>query len=236
MLYSFVMARKTVFAIGEYYHVYNRGVDKRVIFEDTADFDRFLQSLVEFNTPEPIGSLYENSFRKKLLLGGSTSKLPQEEKGKESESSERLVEIVAYCLNPNHFHLLLTPVLDQGVEKFMQRLGTGYTMYFNNKYDRSGALFQGKFKAIHIDSNAYLLHVSAYINLNNRVHQLGGSTSKSSWGEYVSPGGSQGSLCQKEHILDQFRDTQDYRAFAENSLEGILERRSPQLDPMLLLE
>jgi REP element-mobilizing transposase RayT len=222
--------RKTAFTEGEYYHIYNRGTERREIFSDQNDFARFVESLVEFNVREPIGSLLEHTFRKKRrLLGGRTSK----------EADQPLVNIVAYCLNPNHYHLILEPVAEKGIEKYMQRIGTGYTMYFNNKYQRTGALFQGKFKAIHIDSNAYLLHMSAYVNLNNRVHRLGGSTSKSSWAEYTrmndrGRGGVQG-ICTREAILGQFRKNEEYVIFAEDSLRGILERRSP-LDESMLLE
>lgn len=218
--------RKTIFATEEFYHVYNRGTDKRKIFSEEKDYTRFLESMVEFNVLEPIGSLFENSFRKKHQLGGSTSK--------DQATDKRLVNIVAYCLNPNHYHLLLQQVADRGVEKFMQRMGTGYTMYFNNKYERNGALFQGRFKAVHVDSNEYLLHVSAYVNLNDRVHQLGGLTSKSSWAEYVGKQDNNGG-CKKEAILGQFRKPKEYIAFAENSLRGTLERRG-LLDQSLLLE
>lgn len=216
--------RKVIFAEGEFYHVYNRGTDKRDIFSDENDYARFFESMLEFNVLEPIGSLFENSFRKKNKLGGSTSK----------DADEKLVNIVAYCLNSNHYHFLLQQVADKGMEKFMQRLGTGYTMYFNNKYERSGALFQGKFKAVYVDSNEYLLHVSAYVNLNNRVHRLGGSTSKSSWIEYVDQQSNNG-MCKKEEILGQFKKPEDYVSFAENSLRGILERRG-LLDESMLLE
>jgi len=205
--------RKEVFANGEFFHIYNRGVDKRIIFTDGYDMKRFFKSLIEFNTIDPIGSLYENSFRE---LGGSTAKL---ENG--------LVNIIAYCLNPNHFHLIFEQLTDGGISELMKRLG-GYTWYYNNKHKRSGSLFQGKFKAVHIDSNEYLLHVSAYVNLNNRVHQLGGSTAKSiesmsSWGEYIDKK-SKG-ICEKDVILGQFRSVGEYKDFALSSLEAIVEKK-----------
>ena len=101
--------RKTPFVNGEFYHIYNRGVDKREIFMDDFDIQRFFQSMTEFNVLEPIGSIYENSFVDKQL-GGGASKL------------ERLVNFVAYCLNPNHYHFLLEQVADKGIEKFMHRM------------------------------------------------------------------------------------------------------------------
>ena len=214
--------RKTPFVIGEYYHIYNRGVDKRIIFSTKLDIDRFFKSMIEFNIVDPIGSLYENSFRQ---LGGSTAKLAtvSNKKGK------KLVNIVAYCLNPNHFHFILEQLTDRGISEFMKRLSGGYTWYFNNKYDRTGSLFQGRFKAVHVNSNEYLLHVSAYVNLNDKVHQLGGSTaklvkSKSSWGEYTGDNTGE-SFCKKEIILEQFKNKKEYKKFATSSLESIVERK-----------
>ena len=115
----------------------------------------------------------------------------------------------------------------------MHRLGTGYTRYFNDKNKRTGSLFQGRFKSVHIDSNEYLLHSSAYVNLNDRVHQLGSSTSKlvksrSSWGEYT--GESKSNFCCKDIILEQFRNAKEYQRFAESSLESILERKADLKD------
>ncbi|MFA5842044.1 MAG: transposase [Candidatus Paceibacterota bacterium] len=211
--------RKTAFANGEFYHIYNRGVDKRIIFSNKTDVERFLQSMILFNSIEPVGSLYELSF-KKPPLGGSTAK------------SKRLVNIIAYCLNPNHFHFVLEQVSNGGISEFMKRLSGGYTWYFNNKNKRSGALFQGRFKSIHIDSNEYLLHVSAYVNLNDQVHQLGGSASKlvrsqSSWGEYIDKAGKNtAGICVKDIIFEQFRNRTEYKDFAISSLRDIVERRT----------
>jgi len=199
---------------GELYHVYNRGVDKRLIFQGEKDIQRFFLSMLEFNTIKSIGSIYEHSFSK------STN----------PKRSKKLVNFIAYCLNPNHFHFLLEQVAEKGIEKFMQRLGTGYTNYFNNKYRRTGSLFQGTFKAVHIEKNEYLLHLSAYINLNNHVHKLGSEASKfvkTSWPEYeVSTERKANNFCSKKIILGQFRSKGEYIKFARSSLESILERRT----------
>jgi len=213
--------RKIPFANEEIYHVYNRGTDKRTIFEDPYDYLRFLQSLEEFNTLEPIGSIYEHSFVKTYELGHRMSK-----------SEDGLVEIIAYCLNPNHFHLLLRQVSENGISKFMQRVGNGYTKYFNHKNERSGSLFQGKFKAIHVNTNEYLLHLSVYVNLNNEVHKLGHRMSKSSWEEYVGrvKKGEVG-ICEKKVVLGQFKNIQEYKVFAQNTLRGIKEQKLLQNEP-----
>jgi len=192
--------RKIKFVEREYYHIYNRGVDKRDVFSDKKDLQRFLQSIEEFNTKNPIGSLYENSFVKEKELGGRTSKL---------------VKFIALCLNRNHYHFIITPIIENGIEKFMQRLGTGYTMYFNEKHKRNGALFQGKFKGKHIDSNEYLLRVSAYINLNN--YSRNGENKKelsfSSWEEYTQANHIK-DICDKKIILEQFKSKEEYKKFS----------------------
>ncbi|MDO8183850.1 MAG: transposase [bacterium] len=211
--------RKVDFANGEIFHVYNRGVDKRPIVFDKKDSDRFIKSLIEFNSEKPIGSIFENSFE-----------------GNKKDGGQKLVKIICYCLNPNHYHILLEQVTDKGIEKFMHRLGTGYSKYFNHRYKRSGALLQGRFKAVHVTDNRYLLHLSAYINLNDLVHQLGRPTSKlvrSSWGEYLKQ--SKNSLVNPEIILDQFDNIEDYKKFTEEALEIIKENKEENRELEALL-
>jgi len=206
--------RKFPFLVGECYHIYNRGTDKRVIFKNNLDLQRFFQGMEEFNSLEPIGSIFENRFKNK---------------DKEHNPSTKLINVICYCLNPNHYHFILSPLVENGIEKFMHRLGTGYTMFFNEKYGRTGALFQGRFKAIHIDSDEYLMYLNVYVNLNNRAHQLDESTSnsklniKSSWGEYI--GENNENFCDKSLVLDRFKSGAEYKEFAEETLGGIIERK-----------
>lgn len=194
--------RKTEFANGEYYHIYNRGVEKREIFLDDFDYMRFLKSLEEFNRADPIGSIFEQSFRdKNTALGHPVSKL---------------VDIVAYCINPNHYHLILRQLEDKGIEKFMHKVGMGYSKYFNHKQKRSGVLFQGSFQSIHIDSNEYLLYLSAYVNKNNFIHGYNaGNWKYSSLLEYL--GKRNEILCNKEVVLGQFDNIKRYEEFLENN-------------------
>lgn len=201
--------RKHSFTNGEFYHIFNRGVEKRNIFLDKTDFERFLKSIEEFNTIKPIGSLYENSFLKNKL-GSPTTK-------------SRLVNVVCYCLNPNHYHFILEQRSEGGISAFLQRLSGGYTRYFNIRRKRSGVLFQGKFKSVHIRSNEYLLHASVYVNLNNRAHTLERGKSISSWNEYVA--NINNGLCTKDIILKQFKNVSEYKDFAESSLRDILTRK-----------
>jgi len=207
--------RKVQFVTEEYYHIFNRGTDKRNIFGDKYDYGRFLQSMEEFNTTEPIGSIFENSFRKRTQLGNPVSKLKVKE-------GKPLVCFVAYCLNPNHYHFILRQTAHRGIEKFMHKLGLGYTKHFNRKNRRSGVLFQGPFKGVHIDSNEYLLYVSAYVSLNNRVHKLGNGVSKSSWDEYIN---RRDGICDKSIILGQFKNPSEYEEFSRDALKIMLERK-----------
>ena len=208
------MANREKIAIGEYYHIYNRGVDKRLIIKDSEDTERFIQSLEFFNSKEPVRSLRE-------VISSKNSK--------DIKSNNALVEIICYGLNPNHYHLLLKEINDGGISEFMKRIGGGYTWYFNNKHKRSGSLFQGTFKSVHIKSNEQLLHISVYISLNDKVHKISKISSKtagkikSSWNEYL--GKNNESICSKKIILEQFKSVKDYKDFAESSLKEILKAK-----------
>lgn len=203
--------RKEIFVNNDFYHIYNQGVDKQNIFIDDYDLKRFIQGLTEFNNTNVIGSIYENSFKRKdsSQLGNPVSKL---------------VNLACYCLNPNHFHLVLEQVSDNGIREFLKRLG-GYARYFNLKYKRRGPLFQGRFKAKPVNSDEYLLHLSAYVNLNDKVHQLGNPVSKlverSSWKEYTDD--RVRGICEKSIILDKFKNKEEYKNYAEGALPDIIE-------------
>jgi putative transposase len=150
MVGFFPMTRPITFAPGELYHVYNRGTEKRLIYLEHKDFARFQALMHACNQPGRI----EVDFR------GPTSNIFK------LRPEKQLVDIAAYCLMPNHFHLLIQERDSGGISKYMQKLITGYTMYFNKKSERTGVLFQGKFKAQHVDSDLYLKYLVAYIHLN----------------------------------------------------------------------
>jgi len=137
--------RKQSFAPGEYYHLYNRGTEKRIIFKDVKDYRHFLFLMYICNT---------------------TKSIELRKIGENFDRGETLVDIGAYCLMPNHFHILITPLSEDGMSRFMQKLSTAYVMYFNRKYKRTGSLFQGKFKAEHVDNDVYLKYIFSYIHLN----------------------------------------------------------------------
>jgi len=131
-----------------------RGVEKRVIFLDRQDYQRFLYLLNVCNDTKPIFN--------------STQSIKRGNRGLTSigDGRDKIVSVVCFCLMPNHFHLLLKQRKPKGIPLFLQKIGTGYAMYFNQKNKRSGSLFQGTYKSVHIDDNQYLTHLSRYIHLN----------------------------------------------------------------------
>ncbi len=159
------MLREMKFAIDNYYHVYNRGTDKRTIFLENSNYLRFIILLHICNNNELTD--IKNFFRK--ISQGRSLTLPTviELLNKQSENNRQtLVDIGAYCLMPNHFHLLLKEKMDGGISLFMKKMGTAYAMYFNKKYERNGNLFQGRFKAELAQTDEYLKYLFAYIHLN----------------------------------------------------------------------
>lgn len=143
-----------MFSIDEYYHLYNRGTDKRVIFKTHHDHQRFMALLYVCNSSIPVN--VTDHFRE----GGNFVELFDIERG------DTLVDIGAYCLMPNHFHILVREKTVGGITKFMSKLSIAYSMYFNNKNERTGGLFEGPFKSKHVDTDEYLKYLFAYIHLN----------------------------------------------------------------------
>lgn len=142
--------RKVNLASEEYYHIYNRGNSKQIIFRDSEDYFRFISLMYACNSI--------NNFR--------IFTLAKEESPYDFERGKLIVSIGSYCLMPNHFHILITQAEEGGISKFMQKLTTAYVMYYNKKYKRTGGLFEGKFKSEHTKNDRYLKYLFSYINLN----------------------------------------------------------------------
>lgn len=135
----------------ELYHVLNRGVEKRTIFEDNKDHTRFVHDLWEFNDTKPAPEF----LRYRDLVNPDVGRV-----------RERIVDIHGWCLMKNHYHLLLSERVEGGLTLFLRKLNVGYANYFNERYQRDGSLFQGRTKKILINSDAYFLHILHYIHLN----------------------------------------------------------------------
>ena len=149
-----VMVTRLPCTTGEWYHCYNRGVDKRIVFRHTRDYERFLALLYTSNgnKSDTISSRFNLDLR--FILAEKDNR------------GNALVDIAVYCLMPNHIHLVLKQLVDGGIAKFMQKVFTAYTMYFNSRSGRTGALFAGTYKAKHIDDDRYLKCVVPYVLLN----------------------------------------------------------------------
>ena len=149
--------RIKVYVKNSIYHVYNRGVEKRKIFQDEQDHEVFLHLLKYYLSP-----LDQNPESYPLKgFSGITIVRPRPLENLVDE-----VKLLAYCLMPNHFHLLIKQISETGMTRLLQKLLTIYSMYFNKKYDRVGHLFQGPYRAVLVEKDEYLLHLSRYIHLN----------------------------------------------------------------------
>ena len=153
------MSRKVQFAEGEYYHLYNRGSDRRTVFEDDSDRKRFMLLLYLCNGKIPFRFDRLPTWKDETSLELVKSALSE-------NRDSPIVAIGAYCLMPNHFHLLVRETTESGISAFMHRLSTAYTMYFNVSRKRDGVLFQGRFKASHAKTDTYLHYLFSYIHLN----------------------------------------------------------------------
>jgi putative transposase len=143
------MERKFEFSTGEFYHLYNRGNNKATIFISDADKNRFIKLLFACNSDRPL--IF------KTIQSLTLDKI---------ERGDTLIDIGAYCLMPNHFHLLIHEKKEGGASLFMQKLTTAYSMYLNKRYNRTGKPFEGTFRATHADTDEYLKYLFSYIHLN----------------------------------------------------------------------
>lgn len=197
-----------------YYHVFNRGVAHQPTFLLARDYKRFLFYLSYYRhkeAPVRLSKLLQipKDVRNKILKGLEIS-------------NDVIVEIVAYCCMPNHFHLLLKQRADGGVSLFMRKVTDGYTRYFNTKRQRVGPVFQGAFKAIHISNNEQLLHVSRYIHLNPVVSAVVRENDF-----YTYPWSSLSSYIDKKiptfvnslPILENFRNPDKYLEFVNDQID-----------------
>lgn len=202
--------RKIVFRNGEIYHVFNRTIERKHIFVNKRDSLR-AKDIIRFYQHKDIPLKFS-----KLL------QLPLEIRNKilrELYKSQRIVDIIAFCFMPNHFHFLLKQNLDKGISTFISNFTNSYTRFFNTKYDRTGPLMQGVFKAVHIENDEQLVHVSRYIHLNPVVHSLIeidelSSYPLSSYPEYQST--STNGVVNTEIIMGMFKSRVDYDNFVRD--------------------
>jgi len=203
-------------SVNEYYHIYNRGVGKKIIFKDDRDRIRFLFLILYFQGENnfPQISRIVSSYFKHRVFDSINSDIKNE------LISNRFVELSGFALMPNHFHLIVKETKEKGIGKYMQRVLNSYTKYFNTRYGVSGHLFEGPYKAVHIEDNEQLLHLSAYVHLNprglNEWRRNEDSFPWSSYQDYVKENRFD-EILKTEIILEQFKNGREYKKFVQTS-------------------
>jgi len=207
--------RKIQFVTGEWYHIYNRSIEGREIFLAEEDYLKFLRGIKDFNNK----SFYEERARIVKTYGFK-------ELSSFLKQVEKVVDISFYSLIPNHYHFILRQLTAEGIPKFMHKIGTSYTNYFNKKYGRSGSLFQGPYETIHIDNNNYFLWLSGYVNGNIEIHKIAEAESYP-WSSLRSILGSKGNeiLSGTEIVLSQFENLEGYKDFVKKVIEESRKRK-----------
>lgn len=201
-------ARKTILAIGEIYHIFNRSVESRPIFKIRKDHLRAIETIDFYrysDWPIKLSKFRVLNIEEKQLL----------EKRIKSES-KKMVRLLSYCLMPNHIHFLLQQTKDKGISRFMSNFTNSYTRYFNVRHQRKGHLFQSMFKAVRLETNEQLLHVSRYIHLNPVVSYIINEKeiNKYEWSSYPEfLGLSPFEICDPDLILSQFSSPQEFQKF-----------------------
>ena|SRR3989344_1447297 len=189
----------------EFYHIYNRGSEKRDIFTQPRDYERFLKILFyyQFLGPKPSFSKFTKSKLSPLKPLGR----------------ERFLDVICYCLMPNHFHFLVRQLKDGGISKFVSQLANSYTKYFNTKYNRVGPLFQGAFKAVRIETDEQLIHVSRYIHLNPVVSGIVKELDNYKWSSFQEFINAINIVCLSDEVLNFFPTSVAYKEFVESQIE-----------------
>lgn len=218
--------RKIPLVNGEIYHVFNRGIDRRPTFTTKGEFQRAQQTL---------------SFYKFFNLPMSLSKFLRLENKKQNEvldllmKNKKLIEIFCYCLMPNHFHFLLRQEQDQGIARFLSNLQNSYTRYFNIRHERDGSLLLDQFKAVRIETEEQLIHVSRYIHLNPHTGYVVKTLEElecypwSSFPDYLQ-GNSK--IVNIEFTLNLFGSIQKYKKFVFDQAD--YQRRLKEIEHLVL--
>lgn len=203
------MPRQIFFENQKYYHIYNRGVAKQKIFSDPRDHKRLLTTFSFYLEQSPKTRLSLADKKELRIINITTPKKP-------------LVEILCYCLMPNHFHLLIKQLKDNGISIFMRRSIDSYTKYYNIKYNRVGPLFQGRFKTVVIETDEQLLHLSRYIHLNPFTSKLADDAANYEWSSYqFYLENDTIRLCHPKFILDLTDSNNNYTEFVNDYAEYI---------------
>lgn len=201
-------ARNTPLVTGEFYHIFNRGINKQPIFLSSRDYKRSVEMLRYY------------SFANVKLRYSKFLLLSNEERNrllsKYKKENKKIVNIISFCLMPNHFHLLLQQSEDGGISNFLSIFQNSYTRFFNTKYTKIGPILQGQFKAVHIEDEYQLLHLSRYIHLNpftSFIVQKIEDLEKYLWSSFTEYLKEETIVDNSRIILSNFKTMEDYKKF-----------------------
>ncbi len=212
-----------------YYHLFNRGVEKRTIFQDKQDYVVFLSYLKLYLSP--LTTIDRRHHRHQPILQG-TSLSVIKPPSRRPKNYHQQINLLAYCLMPNHFHLMVHQTNKDDINHFMRSLLTKYSMYFNKKYDRVGPLFQGRYKAVRVTSEEQFLYLSKYIHRNPLSilkKQPLKSYEYSSYPNYL--GLRKQTWLQPQKILSSFSQINPNKSY-----QNFVEESPIELSPSLTLE
>lgn len=192
-------SRKVILANGESYHIFNRSLRQVPIFTNKKEFDLFVLTSHYYLQQSPpikfsIYRRYKNRYR--------------------VDHSKTLVKIIAYCLMPTHFHFILTQLEDEGIKAYIHRLANSYSHYFNKKHDQKGPLFESKFKAVRIETQEQLIHLSRYIHLNPVTNFLIEDPEEYSYSSYkIYLYNHKSDFVDSSDVLTSFKSVGSYKKF-----------------------
>lgn len=199
---------QTIFANQQIYHVFNRGVEKRTTFLDKRDYRRFIETMNYYRVKNPPVRF---SYKDRPNLTNANKDV--------NKNGSPLAEIISFCLMPNHFHILIKQIVEKGITNLLSKLTNSYTKYFNIRTHRVGPLFQGTFKAVRIEDDEQLLHVSRYIHLNPFLGYLAKDLKTYPYSSYREFLGLAKGFCQKKTIFDFFESPTHYETFVLNQAD-----------------
>lgn len=205
--------RVTPLVNGEYYHVYNRGVALQPTYSSKKDYDRFMLSISYYrfnNIPFRLSRFLQISENERESIITSLK-----------AANNKSVDLIAFCLMPNHFHILLQQKSEGGISKFMKQVTDSYTRYFNTKHDRVGPLFQGAFKAVRVENDEQLIHLSRYIHLNPLVSYVVREVDFTDyfWSSLRNYMSDDFQLVSPKIVLNNFKSPQDYLKFVMDQVD-----------------
>ncbi len=230
--------------IGEIYHVLNRGVDKRKLFLDRQDYLRFIHDLFVFNDSDKATNSYRTFKTLETMCDFASRSFNQ--------PRNLIVDILCFVLMPNHYHLLLIPKVEEGISLFMRKVDMGYCKYFNRKYQRKGALFEGRYKSILVTDESHFIHLPYYIHCNpldliqpewregkltnyKKAIQFLNNYRWSSYLDYIGKKNFP-SVINRKFLLDFFEDEQNYYQDMYNWLKTLESEKRDLLSEFISYE